>query len=64
MLPRSLRTIKTKYGPIRIKEVKLEGRILKYKAEYEDCARAAKDANVSLQEIYRAVNQIMDQKNK
>lgn len=61
MLQRTMHTIETKYGPVRIKEAMLQGKIIKYKAEYEDCVLAAKKADVSLQEVYRVVNQIMNQ---
>ena len=60
MLPRTLRTIETIFGPVRIKEAMLDGKRIKFKAEYDDCVRAARSANVSLQEVYRAVNLVMD----
>ena len=56
MLQRNMKLIDTQYGQIRIKEALLNGKVIKYKPEYEDCAQAAKKAHVSLQEIYTEVN--------
>ncbi len=61
MLQRNIRTIETKYGAIRIKEAMLNGKIIKFKPEYEDCAQAAKAARVSLHEIYTEINYCMNQ---
>ena len=56
MLPRNIRTVETKYGPVRIKEALLNGKAIKYKAEYDDCAQAAKASGVSLHEIYEEID--------
>ena len=59
MLPRNIRTIDTQYGPVRIKEALLNGKVLKYKAEYDDCARAAKASGISLHEIYEEIDRCL-----
>lgn len=60
MLNRETKTIKTAYGPIRIKLALVSGKTIKFKAEYEDCAAAAKKNNISLQEVYREVERCVD----
>ncbi len=56
MLERRSHTIDTPFGPIRIKEGIMDGKVLKYKAEYDDCVIAAKKAKVTLIEVYAAVD--------
>jgi uncharacterized protein (TIGR00299 family) protein len=55
VLERNSRTIETIYGPIHIKEGLSDGLVIKYKAEFDDCAIAAKKAGVTLNEVYAAV---------
>ena len=56
MMTKSYRKIEIKYGQVQVKDFSYNGLRLKYKAEYEDCARLAKENNVSIQEIYKAVD--------
>jgi len=49
-LPREVKLVQTQFGPIRCKVRILDG-ISTYHPEYEDCARGARDAGVSLAEI-------------
>lgn len=55
MLDRKSTTLSTQYGPIRIKEAVVSGKTVKFKAEYDDCIRAAEKYKVNLQEVYREV---------
>lgn len=55
MLQRKIAKVKTKYGEITVKSGYLNGRRIKYKAEYEDCRRLAKENNVSIQDIYESI---------
>ncbi|MBN1952061.1 MAG: nickel pincer cofactor biosynthesis protein LarC [Bacteroidales bacterium] len=64
MLKRSVRTLDTLYGPIRIKEAYESDHLLKYKAEYDDCVKAAQNAKVSLREIYREVEKCVEKNRK
>jgi len=59
MLPRESRTIETIYGPVRVKEAYYEGRVIKYKAEYDDCSKAARAHGVSMREVYSAVDKVL-----
>lgn len=52
------RTIQTQYGGIRIKEAEGYG-VTKHKCEYEDAARAAREHNVTLEEIYAQVERAL-----
>jgi uncharacterized protein (DUF111 family) len=51
--PRSVRTVDTAWGPVRLKVKHLDGREI-VAPEYEDCARLARDAGVPLSEVYSA----------
>ncbi|MEW6207868.1 MAG: nickel pincer cofactor biosynthesis protein LarC [Acidobacteriota bacterium] len=51
---RIVETVETEYGAIRIKVARSGARTLHFQPEYEDCAQAARQANVSLIEVQRA----------
>ncbi len=53
-LDRSVRRVRTPYGPIPVKVGRLDGRELHAWPEYEDCAAAARRGRVSLQEVQLA----------
>jgi uncharacterized protein (DUF111 family) len=52
-LPRKVRTVETRYGPVRVK-VATYGDGEKAAPEYEDCRRAAEAHSVPLREVYLA----------
>lgn len=52
MLDRRHETVKTPYGPIRIKIGSLSGQDLTHAPEYEDCAAAAKKHGVPIKSVY------------
>jgi uncharacterized protein (TIGR00299 family) protein len=60
ILKRKIRTVDTRFGPIRIKEAFFTDNSTKYKAEYEDCAKAALQMGISLFEVYDEVNRCMN----
>lgn len=51
-LEREIKTVKTKYGNIRVKISRLNGKIKNIMPEYEDCARIAKKNKIPLKEVY------------
>jgi pyridinium-3,5-bisthiocarboxylic acid mononucleotide nickel chelatase len=51
MLSRTIETVETKYGAIRIKVARHGGRTLHFLPEYEDCAQAARRSSVPLIEV-------------
>lgn len=53
-LPRSSVTVPTRFGPIRVKRVRLPDGGTESAPEYESCARAARRHAVPLREVYRA----------
>ncbi|MBN1992651.1 MAG: nickel pincer cofactor biosynthesis protein LarC [Anaerolineae bacterium] len=53
-LPRSIETVATPYGPIRVKIARLGKRGAKAAPEYDDCRQVAEEKGVSLREVYRA----------
>lgn len=56
MLKRKLEKVETRYGFVQVKFSFLDGELLKYKAEYEDCRKLAIEKGISLREIYREVD--------
>jgi uncharacterized protein (TIGR00299 family) protein len=54
VLKRTIETIETEYGPVRIKVARDGARTLHFQPEYEDCARVAVAANVPLLEVQGA----------
>lgn len=55
MLNREFSKVKTEYGDITIKKCFYKGKLVKYKAEYEECRTIAKEQNISIDKIYKAV---------
>ncbi|MEQ8188251.1 MAG: nickel pincer cofactor biosynthesis protein LarC [Candidatus Eremiobacterota bacterium] len=60
MLKRAFSTVKTIYGDVKIKNSYYDGKIVKYKAEYEDCKRLARENNVPIAHVYREIYKMMD----
>lgn len=54
ILDRELKTLKTAVGDIRVKSYGVSG-LERIQPEYEDCAKAARENNLSLQEVYEIV---------
>ena len=52
ILRRDLSTVKTKYGDLSVKNAYLRGERIKWKLEYEDAKRLAKEKGVSIKAIY------------
>lgn len=55
MMKRDFETITSKYGDVRVKNLYLNGKKIKAKPEYEDCAKLALDHGVSIGDIYKAL---------
>jgi len=54
---RQIRTVRTPWGEVHVKEKILDGAIVSLSPEYEDCARLAHEANVPLAKVYEAAEQ-------
>ena len=52
VLEREIKTVKTSYGPIKIKIGKFNGRTLQASPEYEDCKKISKTKKVPVRNIY------------
>ncbi|MBN2964199.1 nickel pincer cofactor biosynthesis protein LarC [Sulfurospirillum sp. T05] len=63
MLDREIKTISTPYGEISIKCVFSQGKLLKYKAEYEECKKAALQHKVPISTLYDSVTKAMMKNN-
>lgn len=59
MLDRKIIKVKTHWGDVRVKQGFYKGKLLKQKAEYEDCLKIAKENNVELDKIYREIYKII-----
>ena len=46
--------VKTEFGQVRLKVARLDGKIINYSAEYDDCRAAAETYNVPLREVQLA----------
>jgi uncharacterized protein (TIGR00299 family) protein len=55
MLNREFSKVKTEYGDITIKKAYYKGKLVKYKPEYEECVSLAKEKNISIDKVYKAV---------
>src|SRR5882724_1144019 len=53
-LERTIVTVETQYGPIDVKVAQLNGHIVKEMPEFEQCRRAAREANVALRIVEEA----------
>lgn len=61
-LKRNFEIVETEYGKINVKRSYYEGKIIKWKPEYEDCKRLAAENNLPITKIYNIVNKIMEDK--
>jgi len=55
MLNREFSKVKTEYGDITIKKSYYKGKLVKYKPEYEECKTIAKEKNIPIDMVYKAV---------
>ena len=58
MLNREFSKVKTEYGDITIKKSYYKGKLVKYKPEYEECKTIAKEKNISIHKVYKAVYEV------
>ncbi len=58
MLNREFSKVETEYGNITVKKSYYKGKLVKYKPEYEECKAIAKEKNVSINKVYKAVYQV------
>jgi uncharacterized protein (DUF111 family) len=56
VMDREIKTIDTKYGKVRVKSVLLNNKVLKFKPEYDDCVKIAKENNIPLRNVYEEIN--------
>ena len=60
-LKRELKCVETPYGHIEVKCSFFEGKMVKYKAEYEQCKIAALAHNVPITKIYESITHVMSE---
>ncbi|MFA5098457.1 MAG: nickel pincer cofactor biosynthesis protein LarC [Candidatus Margulisiibacteriota bacterium] len=59
VLPRHIDTVKTRFGPVRVKRANAGGRLLNAMPEYEDCKRAAAKHKAPLKTVYKEVERTL-----
>ena len=59
MLDREIKEIKTKYGKVKVKISKMNGKIQNITPEYEDCARIAKSKKIPLKNVYEEISKLV-----
>lgn len=62
-LERKSGEIETPFGRIKIKHAYYEGKLVSSKPEYSDCLSAAKRNNITLKEVYRYINELINREN-
>jgi len=55
MLERRAGTVDTPWGAVRIKEAYYQGRKLRTKPEYDDCAAIARENGISIEKVYQEI---------
>jgi uncharacterized protein (TIGR00299 family) protein len=63
-LDRESQTIKTLYGPVKVKVGSLDGKLLKISPEYEDCKKIARREKLPIKKVYEDVRKLAEQKQK
>jgi len=58
-LKRDFIELETKYGKVSIKRAYYEDRIIKHKAEFEDCARLARENDIPIRDVYREIEKLL-----
>ncbi|MDX8045159.1 nickel insertion protein [Gracilibacillus sp. S3-1-1] len=54
-MERRIRTVDTKWGPVRVKEGIQQGEVIKASPEYDDCKQIAEQNGIALKDVYHAV---------
>jgi len=60
-LPRTIHTVETPYGPVRVKVARWGGGQVKAAPEYDDCLRLAATHGVPLRDVYRAAERAAEE---
>lgn len=60
MLKRDWKSVKTKWGDVKVKLGYINGKIVKSKPEYEDCLSIAQSNNISITDVYNEVYSLIN----
>ncbi|SDJ99593.1 nickel pincer cofactor biosynthesis protein LarC [Natronincola ferrireducens] len=58
MMERRIVKLETSYGPVRVKLAVHQGKVVKWKPEYEDCKIIAKNYEIPIHQVYNLVQQL------
>lgn len=61
-LDREYQTLKTPYGPVKIKIGRLDGAILHYAPEYDECKKIARKKKIPIKKVYEDILRLPEQK--
>ena len=51
LLPREWQSVKTRFGEVRLKVARVNGKVLQVSPEFEDCRKLAEEKRVALREV-------------
>jgi len=57
VLPRTSKTIKTKFGSMKVKAIEINGKEI-FRPEYEECKKIADQKGINILEVYRAIDSL------
>lgn len=63
-LDREIKTVKTPYGPVKVKIGSLDGSVLKISPEYDDCKKIARKEKLAVKEVYDEILRLTGEKLK
>jgi uncharacterized protein (TIGR00299 family) protein len=61
MLQRDFTRVKTQYGDVTVKNSYYQGKLVKYKPEYDDCQRIAWEKQIPIAKVYREVHKVIEE---
>lgn len=59
MMTKKYRQVSTEFGFIQVKDFYYESSLIKSKAEYEDCAKIAREKGISIKEVYQVIDKLL-----
>ena len=59
VLPRTLRTIDSPYGPVRVKDLYFKGEKIRSKPEFDDCVKAAELSGLPLVRVIETISKLL-----
>jgi uncharacterized protein (TIGR00299 family) protein len=61
MLHRDFTRVKTQFGDVTVKNAYYQGKLVKFKPEYDDCKKIASEKNIPIAKVYREVYKLLEE---